>query len=80
MELSDFLSPERVVLLAGSTKAETMAEMIDLLLPACEGISREELTKAVWKRERLMSWVLSVSAAEWITFARSEWKISISKS
>ncbi len=55
MELADYLTPERVVLLAGSTKAEALGQLAEVLASTGAGVSREELEEAFWRREKMMS-------------------------
>jgi len=55
MDLTEYLAPERVVLLAGTGKAEALERLVEAIAPAAEGVSPEQIAQAVWKRERLMS-------------------------
>ena len=55
MRISDFLTENRVVILKGGTKSAVIEEMIDSMADSLEGISREILADAVYKREGLMS-------------------------
>ena len=54
-ELVEYLTPERVVILQSTTKADALKELIDVLVASDGGVTAEELTKEVWKREELMS-------------------------
>jgi len=55
MKLSEYLTPDRVVILSGSTKNEALNEMIALLASADIGVGQDELAKAVWAREEMIS-------------------------
>ncbi|MDY6914071.1 MAG: PTS sugar transporter subunit IIA [Planctomycetota bacterium] len=55
MEIREFLTPERVILLAGSTKTEVLDELADLMVRADAGINHGQLQEAIHKREKLMS-------------------------
>ena len=55
MSLSEYLAPDRVVLLEGSTKAEAIEQLADVLMNAGLGVPREKFVEAIWERERLMS-------------------------
>ena len=54
-ELTEYLTPERVVVLKSVTKADALGELVDVLVATDGGVSAEELIKEVWKREDLMS-------------------------
>jgi len=54
-ELVEYLTPERVVLLTATTKAEVLEEMIDVMVASDGDIPRGGLSQEVWKREKLMS-------------------------
>ena len=54
-ELTEYLTPERVVVLKSATKADALGELVDVLVATDGGVSAEELIKEVWKREDLMS-------------------------
>ena len=54
-ELVEYLTPDRVVLLQSTTKADALKELIEVLVASNGGVTAEELTKEVWKREELMS-------------------------
>ena len=53
-ELTQYLTPERVTVLTGTTKADALQELIDVIV-ASNGVKGDELAKEVWKREELMS-------------------------
>jgi PTS system nitrogen regulatory IIA component len=55
MNVEEYLTPERVILLSGATKAQALGQLIERLAQTGIGVDREELAKAVWKRESLMS-------------------------
>ena len=55
MQISDYLTPQRIAILAGTTKVEAIDELVDLLANSDLGVTREELRRAVWKREEMMS-------------------------
>lgn len=55
MQLSDYLSPQQVLLLNGTTKADALGELVECLTAANIGVSQEALAKAVWEREEIMS-------------------------
>ena len=55
MKISDYLSPERVIFLKGDTKAEALEELIQAAKDFSENITLEELRRAVWEREEMMS-------------------------
>jgi mannitol/fructose-specific phosphotransferase system IIA component (Ntr-type) len=55
MDLSAYLSEDEVVLLAGRTKKAALEELMDVMAQNLEGVGREELGAAVWKREEIMS-------------------------
>lgn len=54
-ELAQYLTPERVTVLNGATKADAMQELIDVLVASNGGVKADELAREVWKREELMS-------------------------
>lgn len=55
LKLADFLTPERVVLLSGTSKAEVLAELIDVIIACNGGVEREALAREITKREEMMS-------------------------
>ena len=55
MKISDYLAPERVVFLKSTTKADALEELIQAAKNFSENITLEELRKAVWEREEMMS-------------------------
>jgi len=55
MKLEKYLTPQRVTILQGRTKAEALSEMAGLIAAGSGGVSREEIEKAIWHREKLMS-------------------------
>ena len=55
MEISQCLKPEHVLKLAGTTKAEALDELTTTLANPKDGIYRDQLSAAIWKREEMMS-------------------------
>ena len=55
MKISDYLAPERVIFLKSTTKADALEELIQAAKNFSESITLEELRKAVWEREEMMS-------------------------
>jgi len=55
MKISDYLAPERVIFLKSTTKADALEELIQAAKNFSENITLEELRKAVWEREEMMS-------------------------
>ena len=55
MKVSDYLTLEHVVLLKGATKAEAIDELVSAADDFSKNISTEELSRAVWEREKMMS-------------------------
>lgn len=55
MKLSDYLTVEHVIILNGSTKSQAMSEMVVAADDFSEKVDQEELLKAVWEREKMMS-------------------------
>jgi len=55
MKISDYLAPERVIFLKSTTKADALEELIQVAKDFSENITLEELRKAVWEREEMMS-------------------------
>ena len=54
-ELAQYLTADRVVILNAPTKADALKELVDVLAASDGGVSADELSKEVWKREELMS-------------------------
>lgn len=54
-ELAEYLTRERVAILTAANKADALGELIDVLVATDGGVTAEELSKEVWKREDLMS-------------------------
>ena len=55
MELSDYLTRDRVIILKSDTKPAVIDELIDVLASCLEGVTREQLAESINKREGLMS-------------------------
>lgn len=55
MNVGDYLTPERIVMLGGTTKAEALGQLVDRLVETGSVADSEALSQAVWKREQLMS-------------------------
>ena len=55
MRIDDCLTPERTCFLNGATKREAIAELIGLISQSPATGDRDELERAVWEREGLMS-------------------------
>jgi mannitol/fructose-specific phosphotransferase system IIA component (Ntr-type) len=55
MELSEYLTPQRVAILNGSTKADALEELVGVLVDSNVGVGREELRRTIWQREKMMS-------------------------
>jgi len=55
MELSEYLAPDRVVLLKAATKREALSELAGVLARADGAIEQSTLEEAILKREGLMS-------------------------
>jgi len=55
MELSTYLSPERVVVLKTATKREALGELAGVLAGADNAVEQGKLEEAILKRESLMS-------------------------
>lgn len=55
MELSDYLTMDRSIILKGDTKSAVIDELIDAQMKDLESISRKELTESIYRRESLMS-------------------------
>ncbi len=55
MKLCDYLTQDRVAILAGTTKAEALAELAAVLEATGVGLGKDKLTEAIAQREALMS-------------------------
>ncbi|MDY7009660.1 MAG: PTS sugar transporter subunit IIA [Planctomycetota bacterium] len=55
MKISDYLTLEHVVILNAATKVEALDELVSAADDFSENISAEELARAVWEREKMMS-------------------------
>ena len=55
MKISDYLLLEHVVILAGTTKIVALNEIVTAVGNFNDSIGTEELSRAIWKRERMMS-------------------------
>ncbi len=55
MNVGDYLTPERVVVLSATSKEQALDQLIDRLAEGDLGVEREALSLAVWRRESLMS-------------------------
>ena len=55
LELAEFLTPERVILLSATTKAEALAELMDVIVACNGGVERDVLAREIAKREEMMS-------------------------
>jgi mannitol/fructose-specific phosphotransferase system IIA component (Ntr-type) len=55
VRIVDYLSPERVVYLKGKTKQEALLELVDAIGKAPEVSDKEQLRKAIFAREEIMS-------------------------
>lgn len=55
MKISDYLTLEHVVILTATTKADALDELVSAADDFSENISHEELARAVWEREKMMS-------------------------
>lgn len=55
MSLERYLAPERVVSTNGTNKQAVLEEMVDLLAGGAKGVGRDEISRAIWRREGLMS-------------------------
>jgi len=55
LELAKFLTPERVILLSATTKAEVLAELMEVIIAYNGAVDREELAREVARREEMMS-------------------------
>jgi len=55
MELSDYLTRDRVIILKSDTKPAVIDELIDVLTSCLEGVTRGQLAESINKREDLMS-------------------------
>jgi mannitol/fructose-specific phosphotransferase system IIA component (Ntr-type) len=54
MKLGDYLKPQCVVILQGTTKEEALSELIDVMVEN-GAPGKAQLTEAVWRREEMMS-------------------------
>jgi len=55
MKISDYLLLEHVVILDGTTKVDVLNEIITVANNFSDSIGTEELARAVWEREKMMS-------------------------
>ena len=55
MKLIDYLKPDRVVMLRGTSKADALELLVSALVNTGVDVEKEELTQAVWAREQMMS-------------------------
>jgi len=55
LALSEFLTPERVVLLSATTKAGALAELMDVIIACNGGVDKKSLASEIAKREEMMS-------------------------
>ena len=55
MNVADYLTPERIVLLSATTKADALGELVDRLAETSSVADCEALSQAIWRREQLMS-------------------------
>jgi len=55
VSLEQYLAPERVISVSGTTKQAVLEEMVDVLAGGANGVGREEISRAIWRREGLMS-------------------------
>lgn len=55
MKISDYLTLEHVVILTGATKVDALNELVSAANDFIESIGTEELARAVWEREKMMS-------------------------
>ena len=55
MKISDYLTLEHVVILTAATKVEALDELVSAADDFSESIGTEELSRAVWDREKMMS-------------------------
>jgi PTS system nitrogen regulatory IIA component len=63
MDIADCLDPRRVLLSDGDNKAGVINQLLDIVADTDVGVSRDELERAVWKREELMSTGLGLGLA-----------------
>ncbi len=55
MELSDYLTLQRVIILDATTKSDALDELASVLIETDIGVSKDELVSAIWEREEMMS-------------------------
>ena len=55
MKISDYLTLEHVVILTAATKVDTLNELVSAANDFSESIGAEELSRAIWEREKMMS-------------------------
>lgn len=55
MKISDYLLLEHVVILDGTTKVDALNEIVTAANNFSDSIGTEELARAVWEREKMMS-------------------------
>ena len=55
MRLIDYLKPDRVVMLSGTSKADGLEQLACALIDTGVDVEKEKLTRAVWAREQMMS-------------------------
>jgi len=55
MEISEYLTPQRITILDGATKASALAELAGLLAGGDLGVTQQQLERAIWQREEMMS-------------------------
>lgn len=55
MNITDCLTPERICFLSGATKRDAIAELTDLLSQSPAIKDRDELERAIWRREEMLS-------------------------
>ena len=55
LALAKFLTPERVVLLSATTKAEALEELMDVIVACNGGVDKESLAGEIARREEMMS-------------------------
>ncbi len=55
MKISDYLLLEHVLILDGTTKVDALNEIVTAADNFCDSIGTEELARAVWEREKMMS-------------------------
>ena len=55
MEISDYLTRQRVVIVTSTTKADVLAELAAVLAASDGGAKKQDIEKAIWQREEMMS-------------------------